>query len=70
MRQRRFALTRFGRRGLDPAEVGDFLERVAADLEGLYVELARTHEQNLRIKDALRRWQSQQAPSMREAAGG
>jgi DivIVA protein. len=49
--------------------VTEFLEQVAADLERLYADLARTQEQNTRIKNALRRWQSQQTWSMRETAG-
>ena len=48
-------------RGLDPGEVATFLERVAHDLGVLYAELDRTYEQNDRIKDALRRWQTSQA---------
>ncbi|WP_326552239.1 DivIVA domain-containing protein [Micromonospora sp. NBC_01813] len=48
-------------RGLDPADVAAFLDRVAHDLGILYAELDRTIEQNDRIKDALRRWQTTQA---------
>lgn len=65
VRGRRFAVTW---RGLDPDEVGAFLDRVAHDLTGVYAELARSREENQRIKDALRRWQSSQAPSMRDLA--
>ncbi|MDG4768204.1 DivIVA domain-containing protein [Solwaraspora sp. WMMD406] len=51
-------------RGLDPADVAAFLDRVAHDLGILYAELDRTYEQNDRIKDALRRWQSSHAASV------
>ena len=68
MRGQRFAQTSLGRRGVDPAEVREFLDRVADDLALVYAELAQTREQNARIKEALRRWQSRQAPSMRELA--
>ena len=69
MRRRRFGLTGFGRRGLDPAEVGEFLEQVALDMEALYAELARSRDQNIRIKTALKRWQSQQAATIQETSG-
>lgn len=66
VRQRRFATTW---RGLHPAQVAAFLDRVANDLASLYKELAWVYEENQRIKDALRAWQSSQAPSMRDLAG-
>ncbi|ROO62238.1 DivIVA domain-containing protein [Micromonospora sp. Llam0] len=56
---------RGGGRGLDPGEVAAFLDRVAHDLGIVYAELERTWEQNDRIKDALRRWQSAQATPSR-----
>ncbi|MEE6259287.1 DivIVA domain-containing protein [Plantactinospora sonchi] len=46
------------RRGLDPTEVRGFLDQVANELVALRAELARTHEENVRIKNALRDWQS------------
>jgi DivIVA domain-containing protein len=52
-----------GRGGLYPADVAAFLDRVAHDLAIVYAELERTWEQNDRIKDALRRWQSSHAPT-------
>ncbi|SCL28088.1 DivIVA domain-containing protein [Micromonospora nigra] len=61
VRERVFGTTRFGRRGLDPAEVADFLARVAGDLAGLYAALEQVREENRRIKAALREWQSEQA---------
>jgi len=61
VRNQRFRPVGVTARGLDPVEVGAFLDRVAYDLGVLYAELDRTWEQNNRIKDALRRWQSTQA---------
>ena len=68
VRGRRFAVTRLFRRGLDPAEVDEFLGRVADDLHQVYAELARSRDENVRIKNTLRQWQSNQAPTMRELA--
>ena len=64
VRLRRFTPVGFARRGVDPDEVTEFLEQVAGDLARAYSELAGVREQNARIKDALRRWQSQQAQAM------
>ena len=50
------------RRGLDPAEVHAFLHRVAGELADTRRELAWTSEENIRIKRALRTWQSRFAP--------
>lgn len=50
------------RRGLDPAEVHGFLRRVASELAALRAELAMTHDENVRLKDALRDWQARFAP--------
>ncbi|WBB96502.1 DivIVA domain-containing protein [Solwaraspora sp. WMMA2080] len=57
VRDRRF---REVRRGLDPAEVYAFLHYVAEDLTALRDDLRRTDDENLRIKLALREWQSSQ----------
>lgn len=65
VRGRRFTMTW---RGLKPEEVTAFLDRVADDIGCLHAELARSREETARIKDALRRWQSTQAPSMRDLA--
>ncbi|QDY11963.1 DivIVA domain-containing protein [Micromonospora sp. HM134] len=59
VRQQRF---RRSRHGLDPAEVDGFLHRIADELAVLHAELARTREENARIKGALRDWQSRFAP--------
>ncbi|MEU5940684.1 DivIVA domain-containing protein [Micromonospora sp. NPDC047548] len=61
VRERRFRPTRFGRRGLDPDEVQLFLDRVASDLDVAYRALRESRSETARIKDALRRWQSEQA---------
>ncbi|MEH0845313.1 DivIVA domain-containing protein [Micromonospora sp. CPCC 205711] len=58
VRERRF---RQARRGLDPAEVQAFLDRVAGDLDVAYRALRESRTETARIKDALRRWQSEQA---------
>jgi DivIVA domain-containing protein len=68
VRLRRFNAVGFGRRGIDPDEVTEFLDQVAGDLARAYAELAGVREQNARIKDALRRWQSRQVPTARELA--
>ncbi|SBT49226.1 DivIVA domain-containing protein [Micromonospora narathiwatensis] len=60
VRERRFRPSRFGRRGLDPDEVAEFLDRVADDLAAVYDALARSRQESDRIRDALRRWQSEQ----------
>ena len=57
VRDRRFANR--VRNGLDPGEVGAFQHRVADELAALRAELASTQDENLRIKRALRDWQSQ-----------
>ncbi|MGR6322275.1 DivIVA domain-containing protein [Micromonospora soli] len=59
VRERHF---RTVRRGLDPEEVHAFLYRVAGDLALARRELARTAEENVRIKRALRSWQSRFTP--------
>ncbi len=56
VRDRRF---RLGRRGYDPAEVAEFLGRVADDLEAAYRQVAESHREAARVRDALRRWQSE-----------
>ncbi|WP_442930624.1 DivIVA domain-containing protein [Micromonospora sp. NBC_00421] len=61
VRERQFRWTRFGRPGLDPAEVQEFLDRVATDLAAAYQALGDSRHETTRIRDALRRWQSEQA---------
>jgi hypothetical protein len=48
------------RRGCDPTEVRSFLHLVADELTALRAELRSTQDENVRIKQALREWQSQQ----------
>ncbi|SCE76937.1 DivIVA domain-containing protein [Micromonospora viridifaciens] len=61
IRERQF---RNVRRGLDPAEVHAFLHRVAGDLAAARRQLAVTQEENVRIKRALRSWQSRFSPGV------
>ncbi|MFF5175282.1 DivIVA domain-containing protein [Micromonospora sp. NPDC000089] len=62
VRDRRF---RQVKRGLDPIEVHGFLYRVAGELALARREVAITAEENLRIKRALRAWQSRQSSGAR-----
>ena len=61
VRERRFPPARFGRRGLDPDAVYAHLGRFAGDMASLHAEITRHRQETLRIKVALRRWQSEQA---------
>ncbi|MEV4202035.1 DivIVA domain-containing protein [Micromonospora globbae] len=45
-------------RGLDPAQVYDYLGRVADELDRLRRELTTAHTEAERIRQALRQWQS------------
>ncbi|MET7666775.1 DivIVA domain-containing protein [Micromonospora luteifusca] len=45
-------------RGLDPAQVHDYLNRVADELERLHRELTTANTEAERIRQALRQWQS------------
>ncbi len=49
------------RRGLDPVEIRDFLHRVADELTTAQTALVAVQEENVRIKKALREWQSAQS---------
>jgi len=62
VRERRF--TDRTRRGLDPSEVSAFLHLVADELAALRAELTTTQDENLRIKNALRDWQSRFRPGV------
>ncbi|WP_412102987.1 DivIVA domain-containing protein [Plantactinospora sp. KLBMP9567] len=68
VRLRRFTPVGLTGRGVDPVEVTAFLDQVASDLARAYNELATVREQNARIKDALRRWQSRQVTTAHELA--
>ncbi|TDC38347.1 DivIVA domain-containing protein [Micromonospora sp. 15K316] len=45
-------------RGLDPAQVHDYLDRVADELERLRRELTTANTEAERIRQGLRQWQS------------
>ncbi|MGR6319943.1 DivIVA domain-containing protein [Micromonospora soli] len=68
VRERRFRPVGLGRRGLDPHDVYAFLDRVAGDLAAAYAALAASRRETAIVKDALRRWQSDQARA-RDARG-
>ncbi|MET8354542.1 MULTISPECIES: DivIVA domain-containing protein [unclassified Micromonospora] len=59
--ERRFPPTGLGRRGLNPNDVYAFLDRVAVDMAALHAALAESRRETARIKEALRRWQSEHA---------
>ncbi|MFF5180682.1 DivIVA domain-containing protein [Micromonospora sp. NPDC000316] len=61
VRERRFAPTAPGRRGLNPDDVYAFLDRVAGDMAAVYAALAESRLETARIKHALRRWQTDHA---------
>ncbi|HEY8534054.1 MAG TPA: DivIVA domain-containing protein [Micromonospora sp.] len=54
VRRRRFRRTTLGRCGLDPAEVHDFLNRVADEMTALYRELAVSQAYVQLLRRALR----------------
>ena len=58
IRERHFNVRR---RGLDPVEIRAFLHRVADELAVAQTALVAVQEENVRIKNALRAWQSAQA---------
>ncbi|MFI7427442.1 DivIVA domain-containing protein [Micromonospora sp. NPDC049836] len=70
VRERRFRSMPFGRRGLDPQEVRQFLDQVAGDLAVVYDALAQSRRETDLIKNALRRWQSEQARVRTERGEG
>ncbi|WP_435817786.1 DivIVA domain-containing protein [Micromonospora chersina] len=49
------------RRGLDPVEIRTFLHQVADELTVAQTALRAVQEENVRIKNALRSWQSAQS---------
>ena len=53
------------RHGLDPAEIRVFLHRVADELATAQAAVTAVQEENVRIKDALRAWQSAQSARYR-----
>ncbi len=59
VRRATFGRTALGRRGLNEDDVYNFLHRLALEWDGLENELATAHNENVRLKAALRDWQSQ-----------
>ncbi|MET7804125.1 DivIVA domain-containing protein [Micromonospora chersina] len=53
------------RRGLDPVEIRSFLHQVADELTVAQTALRAVQEENVRIKNALRSWQSTQSANHR-----
>ncbi|MEW2384444.1 DivIVA domain-containing protein [Micromonospora sp. NPDC047707] len=53
------------RRGLDPVEIRAFLHQVADELTVAQTALVAVQEENVRIKNALRAWQSAQSANHR-----
>ncbi|MFC0005004.1 DivIVA domain-containing protein [Micromonospora siamensis] len=53
------------RHGLDPVEIRAFLHRVADELAVAQTALVAVQEENVRIKNALRTWQSAQSANRR-----
>ncbi|WP_243707790.1 hypothetical protein [Micromonospora sp. KC606] len=53
------------RHGLDPVEIRAFLHRAADELTTAQAALVAAQEENVRIKNALRAWQSAQSASHR-----
>ncbi|WP_406106940.1 DivIVA domain-containing protein [Micromonospora globbae] len=62
IRERHFNVRR---RGLDPVEIRAFLHQVADELTVAQTALAAVQEENVRIKNALRAWQSAQSANRR-----
>lgn len=53
------------RHGLDPVEIRAFLHQVADELAVAQTALVAVQEENVRIKNALRAWQSTQSANTR-----
>ncbi|WP_236647954.1 MULTISPECIES: DivIVA domain-containing protein [Micromonospora] len=53
------------RHGLDPVEIRAFLHQVADELTVAQTALVAVQEENVRIKNALRAWQSAQSANHR-----
>jgi DivIVA domain-containing protein len=65
----RFGRTRFGCRGLAEEQVYAFVRRVVDELVARDAAEAGLREENIRLKEALRAWQSQQARARSGNAG-
>ncbi|MEU7570250.1 hypothetical protein [Micromonospora sp. NPDC049240] len=62
VRERCFSVRRHG---LDPAEIRTFLHRVADELAVAQTTMVALREENVRVKNALRAWQSAQSAQHR-----
>lgn len=69
VRAMRFGRTRFGRRGLAEEQVYAFVRRMVDELVARDAAEAGLREENIRLKEALRAWQSQQARARPGNAG-
>ncbi|SCE67220.1 DivIVA domain-containing protein [Micromonospora haikouensis] len=70
VRERRFRSARFGRRGLDPQEVREFLERVAVEMAAAHEALAQSRREASEVKVALCRLRSEASPARNERGRG
>ncbi|MEU7981913.1 DivIVA domain-containing protein [Micromonospora sp. NPDC049081] len=66
VRQRRFRPARFGRRGLDPQEVREFLDQVAGELAAAYDALRQSRREAGRVRIALCQLQAERAHGRNE----
>ncbi|MFG1847617.1 DivIVA domain-containing protein [Micromonospora carbonacea] len=70
VREWRFRSARFGRRGLDPREVREFLERVAVELAAAHHALAQSRRETSQVKLALCRLRAEASPARNERGWG
>ncbi|MEU1754216.1 DivIVA domain-containing protein [Micromonospora matsumotoense] len=66
VRERRFRAARFGRRGLDPQEVREFLDQVAGELAAAYDTLRQSRRETGRVRIALCQLQAERAHGRNE----
>ncbi|WDZ85625.1 DivIVA domain-containing protein [Micromonospora cathayae] len=66
IRNASFKWSRFGRRGFDPAEVREFLARVAVEVADLQAEIVRVREESGRLRNVIRRWHDRPASGRNE----
>ncbi|WP_229405183.1 DivIVA domain-containing protein [Micromonospora sp. NBRC 110038] len=70
VRERRFRSAPLGRRGFDPQEVREFLERVAVELAAAHEALAQSRREASEVKLALCRLWSEAAHARNERGWG
>ncbi|MFC4107398.1 DivIVA domain-containing protein [Micromonospora zhanjiangensis] len=58
---RRRPFTRRGRRGVDAAEVRNFLDQVAGDLADAYKALSASRAETARVEAEFRQWRARQS---------